>query len=674
MAILSTQNLGQSFGAFDVFLNVNVNIEAGAKIGMVGPNGIGKTSLLLILCGLEKAGEGRIQMTEGLRLGYLRQEAMQAFQEATNTVWEEMMSVFDGVREQEVRLAELEGQMASVTDADRLEAIFDEYGTIREHFEAMGGYDYEVRTKATLEGLGFSEAEYNTALTHLSGGQKTRALLARLLLARPDLLVLDEPTNHLDIGAVEWLERTLRQWSGALLIVSHDRYFLDAAVNTMWELSRDGIETFNGNYSAYVRQRRERLERAEAVYQQEMERMRAELDYIKRNMARASTSPQAMGRLRRLSRDLAAIAELGLGSYKQSKSWLRTGIDSVRPYSVSEAESALKAIPSPIVRAHKLSLRLSATYRSGEIVLRTRDLEIGYPGKSLFNTDDIVLTRQECAAVIGDNGTGKTTLLKTLLGEIEPLSGHITLGAGLKVGYFAQAHDDLNPENTVLDELLRHKPMALSDARKHLAQYLFRSDDVYKQISMLSGGERAKLALAILALDGANLLLLDEPTNHLDIPAQEILQEVLEQFDGTILLVSHDRYLIDRLATQVWSLEDGALRVFKGNYQEFVVVRDQEWEQRKAARAAAKAQPIQMHTISAAKAKPSKPKSDALKKVEAQIHSVETSLKELDHLITRASAAQKVGTVEKLGQRYAAEQAMMSDLMAQWTNLAEDPA
>jgi ATP-binding cassette subfamily F protein 3 len=250
-------------------------------------------------------------------------------------------------------------------------------------------------------------------------------------------------------------------------------------------------------------------------------------------------------------------------------------------YTVMEAEAALKAIPSPNIRLPKLSVRFKPTFRSGELVLRTRDLIIGYPDKPLFVADDILLKRAECAALIGDNGTGKTTLLRTLTGALEPLGGTITLGAGLKVGYFAQAHDGMNPENTVLDELLRHKHMLLGQGRSHLAQYLFRADDVYKQVGALSGGERAKLALAILALQGANLLLLDEPTNHLDIQAQEILQEVLEQFDGTILLVSHDRYLIDRLATQIWFLEDGALSIFNGNYQEFVAA--QEGAQRRVA-------------------------------------------------------------------------------------------
>jgi len=572
MSILSTTNLGQSFGSFDVFTNINVNIESDSRIGLVGPNGVGKTSFLLLLCGLAEATAGTVDFKDGFRLGYLRQEAMAAFSEATNTVWEEMMTVFAGIREQELRLRELEHLMAEERDADKLAEIFEEYGTIQEHFDAIGGYDFEVRIKSTLQGLGFGADEYATPLNQLSGGQKTRALLARLLLSRPDLLVLDEPTNHLDAGAVEWLEHNLRRWDGALLIVSHDRYFLNSVVDTVWEMGRKGVEVYRGNYDAYLRQRQERWENAEKLYTQEMERLRSEMDFIRKNVGSTATNGIAVGRLRRLSRDLAAITELGVIGYRQSKKWSETGVGNVRPYSVAEAEVAIKGIKSPNIRLPKPSLRLKTNLRSGELVLRTRDLHVGYPEKPLFKTDDILLLRGECAALIGDNGAGKTTLLRTLTGELEPLDGEVTFGTGLKVGYFAQAHEDLNVDNTVIDELIRHneKPMNSADARKHLAQYLFRADDVYKKVGMLSGGERGKLALAILALHGANFLLLDEPTNHLDIPAQEVLQEVLEQFEGTILLVSHDRYLIDQLATQIWPLENGHLDVFKGTYQEFL--------------------------------------------------------------------------------------------------------
>ncbi|MBE2182352.1 MAG: ABC-F family ATP-binding cassette domain-containing protein [Anaerolineae bacterium] len=679
MAIVTFNQVGQSFGAFDVFVNAGGSIEPGARIGLVGPNGIGKTTLLLLLTGLEKPYAGTINRAEGLRIGYLRQEAVQAFHDSTHSIWEEMLRPFEGVQEMESHLRELELAMSSEVDSEQLNAILAEYGALQERFEAIGGYDFEVRIKSTLEGLGFSAESYDTPLNILSGGQKTRALLARLLLERPDLLVLDEPTNHLDMRAVEWLEHTLRNWQGSLLIVSHDRYFLDVVADTIWEMSRAGIETYRGNYSAYLRQRQERWDRAEKVYDQEMERLFKELDYIKKNIDRDATNPQAVGRLRRLSRELVAIQEMGLVAYSNTKKWIDTGIGGVRPYTRYEAEDVLKRMRSPNIRPPKLTLRMKTTYRSGELVLRTYNLSVGYPDKPLFEMDKIVLTRGETAALIGGNGTGKTTLLKTLLGEHSQLSGEVVLGAGLKIGYFAQAHDGLDLENTVLDELLRHKPMGIGAARNFLAQYLFRADDVYKKVGMLSGGERGKLALAILALEGANFLLLDEPTNHLDIPAQEVLQEVLEQFEGTILLVSHDRYLIDRLATQVWALDDGDLRVYKGAYQAYVEARDAERlaqrEMKLEAKAVAvmKALPPTLGKTNGTSAplKPNKRQQEALAKVEAQIHSVEGALKELEVLIEHSSAAQKVADVQTLGVEYAAQQAALESLLLQWAGLAE---
>ncbi len=677
MAILTFNQLGQSFGAFDVFVNASGSIEPGARVGLVGPNGIGKTTLLLLLTGLEKPYTGTINRAEGLRIGYLRQEAVQAFHDSTHSIWEEMLRPFAGVQAMEDQLRALELAMSSENDSARLDAILTEYGALQERFEAIGGYDFEIRIKSTLEGLGFSADAYDTPLNILSGGQKTRALLARLLLERPDLLILDEPTNHLDMRAVEWLEHTLRNWQGSLLIVSHDRYFLDVVADTIWEMSRAGIEIYRGNYSAYLYQRQERWDRAEKVYEQEMERLFKELDYIKKNIDRDATNPQAVGRLRRLSRELVAIQQMGLLAYTNTKKWIDTGIGGVRPYTRYEAEDVLKSMRSPNIRPPKLALRMKSTYRSGDLVLRAYDLNIGFPGKPLFALEKLTLTRGETAALIGGNGTGKTTLLKTLMGEHSQLSGEIVLGAGLKIGYFAQAHDGLNLENTVLDELMRHKPMGVGEARNFLAQYLFRADDVFKKVGMLSGGERGKLALAILALQGANFLLLDEPTNHLDIPAQEVLQEVLDQFEGTILLVSHDRYLIDRLATQIWALDDGELRVYKGAYKEYVEARDAEQlaqrEQKLEAKAVAQPLPLAPAPINGAKAvpKPNKRQQEAIAKIEAQIHSVEGSLKELEILIERSSAAQKVSEVQTLGAEYASQQAALDDLLLQWAALAE---
>jgi ATP-binding cassette, subfamily F, member 3 len=659
MAILTANNLSQHFGGFTVFTNVHVNIPHGARIGLVGPNGIGKTTLLLILSGLAEASYGTVSMANGIRLGYLRQEAMQAFSDKTHSVMDEMLSVFSGIQAQEDRMRELESLMGD-PEAD-FDAVMEEYSQIQEDFERIGGYDYEVRIQQTLGGLGFHEAEYDLPLDHLSGGQKTRALLARLLLERPHLLILDEPTNHLDVNAIEWLEKTLNSWDGALLIVSHDRFFLDRVATVIWEMSREGVEVYRGNYSAYVQQRDERYEYHMKLYEQERERLLNELDYIKRNIARASTNGMAVGRLRRLSRDLAGIEQMGLAAYMASSSWSETGIGNVRPLTVAEADKAIKAIPKPIKRNPKLNLKLKYMQRSGEIVFKTRDLEVGYPGKFLFTSDDIRLERGEIAALIGGNGTGKTTMLKTITEVIEPLAGKVYPGMNLKIGYFAQAHDGLNLENTVIDELIRYKAMMPSDARTYLAQYLFRGDDVFKKVGELSGGERAKLAMALLALEGANFLLLDEPTNHLDIAAQEVLQEVLEQFEGTILLVTHDRYIVNRLATQIWHVENEHLRVFNGTYQEYLDLREKEKAEAKVYRAQVKRQEREE------KIAPKRPSADVVK-LEAQIHSLETSMSELSTLIERAKSG---ADVAMLSQQYAESQAKLDGLLAQWEMVAE---
>ncbi len=571
MTIVTTSDVGQSFGDVDLFRNVSVGIDGNSKIALVGPNGIGKTTLLMILAGLSQPSAGKVHTAQRTRIGYLRQEAIQAFAKRENTVYAEMMTAFGGVQEQEARLHAIEDLMAQGEMGDEL---MDEYGALQEKFEAAGGYDYEFRIKQVLQGLGFDQSQWNTLIQHLSGGQQTRAVLARLLLEKPDLLILDEPTNHLDVEALEWLEQMLRNWEGAVLIVSHDRYFLDLVVNTVWEMSRVGVVAYRGNYSAYLKQRQERWERHQKVYDEEKARLELEMEYIRINIS--SRNPElAQGKLKRVTRDLVAIEEVGLMRFRD-KSWSEMGLGRQRSMSIEEAGKAIRALKGPDEDLPKLNIALKSGHKSESVVLRATSLHIGHPDKPLFTTDKIELHRLECAALIGSNGVGKTTFLRTIMGQVAPLSGSVNPGVNVKIGYFAQAHTALNPENTVLDELLQHKELPMTDARKHLAQFLFRKETVFKQISMLSGGERGRLALAILALEGANFLLLDEPTNHLDIPAQEVLQEVLENFEGTILLVSHDRYLVDRLATQIWNLESGHLQIFDGDYQKFLSSRTAE--------------------------------------------------------------------------------------------------
>ncbi|MCS6827370.1 MAG: ABC-F family ATP-binding cassette domain-containing protein, partial [Caldilinea sp.] len=514
------------------------------------------------------------------------------------------------------------------------------------------------------------EAMHHTPLKQLSGGQKTRALLAKLLLERPDLLILDEPTNHLDVQAVEWLEGMLRTWEGALLVVSHDRYFLDNVVNRIWELSRSGFEIYSGNYSHYVQQRQERWERRETEFNAAKERFLHELDYIKRNIARDATRAQAVGRLRRLVREVRVVEAGGL-DLLLGKNWgqVMEEVDiSEAKWGVMDVEQAIKRLRNPMVRPPQLNLKLKSTLRSGNLVLRTTALTIGYPGKTLFTAEPLTLERGECAALIGPNGSGKTTFLRTLMGELAPLEGQIKFGASLKIGYFSQAHERLNPENTVIEELLSHKHMLLGPARNYLAHYLFRGEDVFKPVRLLSGGERARLALAILALEGANFLLLDEPSNHLDIPAQEVLQQVLEQFDGTILLVSHDRYLIDRLATQVWELRNGRMEVFPGTYAELQAARQQAVER---AKQNAPTQSDRRNDYATGKQMRAEERrrARAVAEAESRVHALEARLVELEKALHAATAAQDLDAIQQIGRAYAETEAELDAAMEAWMQM-----
>jgi ATP-binding cassette subfamily F protein 3 len=567
MSLISASNVALSHGPDDIFWGATLSVPRGARIAIVGPNGVGKTSLLRILVGLEEPSDGTVHRSRKLTLGYLPQEATLT---AGHTLWDECLRPYTELRNLGVRLSRLETAMADPQQAD--DALV-RYGPLQEKFDHLGGYTYENRIRQTLTGLGFETVDFERPLEHLSGGQRTRALLARLLLSDPDLLVLDEPTNHLDIAAVEWLEGYLSKWEGTALLVSHDRYFLDKVVDNIWEMRQSGIELFRGNYSAYVMQRQERWELRHKLYEREKERLEKELDFVKRNIAGQNTV-QAKGRLRRLSRQLDAIDKGGLEAI-QGKKWHQISEETgaqAQVMSIDEAHSRIRALRSPSGKPPVLTLNLGTRQRSGDIVLRASDLVVGYPRNPLFTVDELELRRLECAAILGPNGSGKTTFLKTVLEQVSPLDGEVKLGASLEIGYFAQAHEDLNPDFTLVEEIDAIEPsMLLAEIRHYLARFLFTGEDVFRPVSTLSGGERGRLALAKLALSRANLLLLDEPTNHLDIPSQEVLQGVLAEFQGTILLVSHDRYLIDALATQLWDIDQdtSSLRIFKGSYTQY---------------------------------------------------------------------------------------------------------
>jgi ATP-binding cassette, subfamily F, member 3 len=636
MPVLSATDLSKSFGPEDIFAGVSLSIPHRARIGMVGPNGVGKTTLLRILAGLDEPNSGTVQRSRGMRMGYLPQEA--ALQ-SENTLWQELLLVFKDLLALQKELARLEAQM---TDAGQAPGVLDTYGRLQAAFEHQGGYTFENRIRQTLMGLGFGSDDLHRPVDQLSGGQRTRAYLARLLLTEPDLLLLDEPTNHLDIAAIEWLEAYLKDWDGAVLIVSHDRYFLDQVVRTIWEMT-PVLEIYHGNYSAFMRQREERYQRRLDEYETQQAFFEKEEDYIRRNIAGQNTR-QAQGRRKRLER---MVAEARL---------------------------------TPPAGQRRLHLRLEPVNRSGDLVLRTFDLSIGYEdeGRPLFHVPDLVLQRGECAAILGPNGAGKTTFLKTILEQIPPFAGETLLGANLQIGYFAQAHEGLNPEHTLMEEIDAVAPKMLpAEVRNYLAKFLFSGDDVFKRVGMLSGGERGRLALACLALQGANLLLLDEPTNHLDLPSQEVLQAILANFNGTILLVSHDRYLIDALSTQVWEVipNQTTMRVFSGTYSEYKEVRQAEAARLSEAAAApiTGTTPVQPNTETRPAEKMSKfeqrRRQQRIEAIEAEISDLEAQMLKITRQLENPPADPV--KVQQLGEEYNRLQHALDERLNVWAEIAE---
>jgi ATP-binding cassette subfamily F protein 3 len=632
MSLVTAVDLSKSFGPEDIFSGISLSIPRRSRIGLVGPNGVGKTTLLRILAGLEESSGGHVSKSKNLKLGYLPQNASL---DSQKTLWDECLTVFSGLLKMQEALSKLEKEMA---DPQKTEQTLEAYGRLQSEFEHLGGYTFEIRMKQTLSGLGFTSDDLQRPLTQLSGGERTRAFFARLLLSEPDVLLLDEPTNHLDIAAIEWLESYLRDWDGAALIVSHDRYFLNQVVNTIWEMT-PAIEIYRGNYNAFAEQRTARYQRRLAEYERQQSFIEKETDYIRRNIAGQNTR-QAQGRRKRLERML---------------------------------EDSLMVRPLDM-KARHLHLDLGNVMRSGDLVLRTRKLVIGYRDdrEPLFSVPDLLLKRGECAALIGPNGAGKTTFLKTILGQIPPLEGESILGASLQIGYFAQAHEDLHLDWTLMEEIDAVAPHMLpGEVRSYLARFMFTEDDVFKQVSVLSGGERGRLALAILALQGANLLLLDEPTNHLDLSSQEVLQSVLSEFGGTILLVSHDRYLIDALGTQIWEIEtdEKSLRVFAGTYSEY--------------RAERQADEQEPEGVSQSKAprkdgrKPSRGMSKwEIKQARERLLAVEMKIVELEQRQERIerkleTPPQDSGEVLRLGNAHQEIQSELENLVAEWGELSE---
>ena len=619
MSLITASRLSKSFGAEDIFSDVSLSIPQHARIGLVGENGIGKTTLLRMLVGLDRSDSGSIARARDLKMGYLPQESRF---ETSQTLQQECRDALQHVFAMQQEIDQLAQQLQKTPDED---ALITRLGNLHEQFERLGGYTIDSYILRIVNGLGFDTDDLTRPITQFSGGERTRAYLAKLLLMNPDLLLLDEPTNHLDIQAMEWLEEFLKRYEGAVVIVSHDRYFLDQTVQTIWEMT-PAIEVYSGNYSAFLMQRQERMQRLVKEYEKQQEHITKEEDYIRRNIAGQNTA-QAKGRRRRLER------------------MVREGL------------------LVPPARKRRMVLGFKDNRRSGDIILRSEQLQVGFKDEnvSLFSMPDVELRRGECVGVIGPNGAGKTTLLRTILGQLPPFKGEIKLGASLDVGYFAQAHEDLHDDWTLMQEIQANAAgMLPAEVRSYLGKFLFSGDDVFKTVGVLSGGERGRLALAILALQGVNLIFLDEPTNHLDLPSQEILQAVLSDFSGTILLVTHDRYLLEALATQIWMVDPSEknLRVFKGGYLEF----------REAIRRTAdeeKEHPPASSTQSIAKRSSRKTvSSHQLAAMEKEIHQKEQELHALEEeLRTPGLDPEKVG---ELGEKYLFIQQQLDDMIKAW--------
>lgn len=534
MILLQVQQISKFFGAEVILDNIKLEVKTGDRIALVGRNGAGKSTLLKIIAGKMSYDGGMISKPKSVEIGYLAQNTGL---ESTKTIWEEMLSVFDSLRKMEADLRKMEmrlGEPELYSHPENYQALMTDYDTLQHTFKEIGGYTYEAEIRSVLNGLRFYPTDYNVEIASLSGGQKTRLALAKLLLAKQDILVLDEPTNHLDIETLSWLETYLQNYHGSLLIVSHDRYFLDKVVNQVYEISRTKIDHYKGNYSSFVSQKQAKLEQMWKEFDKQQKQIAKLEDFVARNLVRASTTKRAQSRRKQLEK----MDVLG------------------RPQGDEKA-------------AH---FGFHFEKQTGKDVLMVDELSIGYAkDKRIASNLTFEMKRQDSLALVGPNGIGKSTLLKTLIRDIPPLSGEFHFGAGVKIGYYDQEQAKLTSNKTVLMELWDDYPeLNEVNIRTTLGNFLFSDDDVLKNVQSLSGGEKARLALAKLTLLQANVLILDEPTNHLDIESKEVLEAALIDFEGTILFVSHDRYFINRIASKVVELAPEKATVFLGDYDYYL--------------------------------------------------------------------------------------------------------
>lgn len=632
MIILQANKIERSFAGEVLFDNISLQVDERDRIALVGKNGAGKSTLLKILVGEEEPTSGEINKKRDLSLSYLAQDSRF---ESSNTIYDEMLHVFDDLRKTETALRQMELEMGEKTGAD-LEKLMQDYDRLSEEFRQAGGFTYEADIRAILNGFKFDESMWRMKIEELSGGQNTRLALAKMLLEKPNLLVLDEPTNHLDIETIAWLENYLVNYSGALLIVSHDRYFLDKVATITLDLTKHSLDRYVGNYSSFVEQKEQKLLTEDKNYEKQQKEIAALEDFVNRNLVRASTTKRAQSRRKQLEK--------------------------------------MERLDKPEAGTKSAHMTFHSDKTSGNVVLTVEEAAVGYDDQVLSEPINLDIRKMNAVAIVGPNGIGKSTLIKSIVGQIPFIKGEARFGANVEVGYYDQTQSKLTPHNSVLDELWNDFKLTPEvEIRNRLGAFLFSGDDVKKTVGMLSGGERARLLLAKLSMENNNFLILDEPTNHLDIDSKEVLENALIDFDGTLLFVSHDRYFINRVATQVLELSEEGSTLYLGDYDYYL---EKKAELEALAAAQAEAVPAaSMEEVTSNDYHLQKQNQKELRKITRRIEQLEAEMEELDQKIQAITesmhstndAEDLVQLQSNLDQLTIQQEAVMEE----WAELAE---
>ena len=632
MIILQANKIERSFAGEVLFDNISLQVDERDRIALVGKNGAGKSTLLKILVGEEEPTSGEINKKRDLSLSYLAQDSRF---ESSNTIYDEMLHVFDDLRKTEKSLRQMELAMGEKTGAD-LEKLMQDYDRLSEEFRQAGGFTYEADIRAILNGFKFDESMWQMKIEELSGGQNTRLALAKMLLEKPNLLVLDEPTNHLDIETIAWLENYLVNYSGALLIVSHDRYFLDKVATITLDLTRHSLDRYVGNYSSFVEQKEQKLLTEAKNYEKQQKEIAALEDFVNRNLVRASTTKRAQSRRKQLEK--------------------------------------MERLDKPEAGTKSAHMTFHSDKTSGNVVLTVEEAAVGYDNQILSEPINLDIRKMNAVAIVGPNGIGKSTLIKSIVGQIPFIKGEARFGANVEVGYYDQTQSKLTPHNSVLDELWNDFKLTPEvEIRNRLGAFLFSGDDVKKTVGMLSGGERARLLLAKLSMENNNFLILDEPTNHLDIDSKEVLENALIDFDGTLLFVSHDRYFINRVATQVLELSEEGSTLYLGDYDYYL---EKKAELEALAVAQAEAMPVSStEEVTSNDYHLQKQNQKELRKITRRIEQLEAEMEELDQKIqditetmhSTNDAADLVQLQSELDQLTVQQEAVMEE----WAELSE---